>query len=377
MGKIYNIKFTEYSQDKYVLHIDDKRHFLINNEQMDIIKNIISGDDEQLKKSLYTELCSMKQEEPSYIGLQDYQYKATIISSKIMNIISRPFIWLFNIYVFSLLLPIVSIIGAVIFFIVDYSFLDQNFYIKMSWLLIPLMAMFHEIGHASACKRYGVAVNEVGVGIAGFRPVMYANVNGAWYLPKNQRVIVNLGGIYFQLLYAIGLGFVSICINDSCMFYVCKIMYVSVIFQFYPFYKSDGYWIVSDILNEPNLYKNAQSIFIKKIKRDKGRLNKREIKLFVYYITFELLILISVITMATNFYRYIITLPFLIFREFTLMANGNFKDVFLVDIKYIWTLLFVFVIIKQIIRSMRKTFTQKGLGRCKQISPNHNQYEKN
>lgn len=63
------------------------------------------------------------------------------------------------------------------------------------------MCIFHEIGHSSACKYYKVPVNGVGFGVAAYRPVMFADVTGAWYLRLNQRLVVNVGGVYFQLIY--------------------------------------------------------------------------------------------------------------------------------------------------------------------------------
>lgn len=361
MEKKYNIRFTEYSKDKSVLHIDDNRHFLISNAKKDVINDILTGNDNDLKKSLYVELGSVKQEKSSFGGLQDYQIKKTIISSKVMDIIAAPFIDLFHKNVFPIVFTSLIIIGIYIFFINEYSFLKQEFSIKVSWLLIPIMALFHELGHAGACKKYGAPANEVGIGIAGFRPVMYANVSGAWYLPKFARIIVNLGGVYFQMFFSVIVWFVSIHLQDTSMFYACKVMFISVIFQFYPFFRSDGYWMISDIFDEPNLYKKAKSVFIKKISNYKIKLNNKETKLFIYYISFELLVVISIITMLIRFYTYIITLPLFILKELMLIIHGDLKNAFLIDIKYIWTILFLSVACRYIIQNIRY-ICPKGAG---------------
>lgn len=361
MKNMYNIKFTEYSRDKSVLHIDDCRHFLIKNAQKDIINGILTGDDENEKKSLYAGLCSIKNEQTSFLGVQDYQMKKTIISSGMMNIIAAPFIFLFHKYIFPMAFAFLAVVGFYMFFISEPQFIEQEFSMKASWLLIPIMALFHEIGHAGACKKYGAAANEVGIGIAGFRPVMYANVSSAWYLPRFARIIVNLGGVYFQMLFSVMICLLSMNVQDTSMFYACKVMFISVIFQFYPFFRSDGYWMISDILDEPNLYKKAKSVFIKKISNYREKLNNKEIKLFVYYISFELLIIISIVTMTVRYYKYIITLPLFIMKEFMLVIHGDFKSAFLIDIKYIWAFLFLSVACKYIVQNI-KYICPKGAG---------------
>ncbi len=64
--------------------------------------------------------------------------------------------------------------------------------------LTALGIIVHEIGHLTACSRYGAQHGGIGIGIYWCMPVFYAEVNGAWMLPRLQRAVVDVGGLYFQ-----------------------------------------------------------------------------------------------------------------------------------------------------------------------------------
>lgn len=55
-----NITFTEYSKCRSVLHVDDHRHFIIDNSGRDAINEFLSSCDEKEKYALYNYLTSKK-----------------------------------------------------------------------------------------------------------------------------------------------------------------------------------------------------------------------------------------------------------------------------------------------------------------------------
>ncbi len=60
--------------------------------------------------------------------------------------------------------------------------------------------LLHELGHASACVRYGSQPSDIGFTIYLIFPAFYSDVTDAWKLKRLQRLIVDLGGIFFQLV---------------------------------------------------------------------------------------------------------------------------------------------------------------------------------
>jgi len=117
--------------------------------------------------------------------------------------------------------------------------------------LISLLA--HELGHASACRRYGARPSAIGFTIYLLFPAFFSDVDAAWELRRSQRVVVDLGGIYFQLLvgavYALGYNLTG----WQPLRAAVLIILVSCLFSINPFFKFDGYWMLGDALGVTNL----------------------------------------------------------------------------------------------------------------------------
>jgi putative peptide zinc metalloprotease protein len=126
--------------------------------------------------------------------------------------------------------------------------------------LFLLSLIFHEFGHASACARYGVPPSEIGFTMYLVYPAFYSNVTGAWQLPRWQRVVVDLGGNFFQAL--VGAVYVVIFLVSGQEAYrvaVWMIIYGAA-FSLNPIFKFDGYWMMSDALGVVNLGEQPQRI---------------------------------------------------------------------------------------------------------------------
>ena len=70
----------------------------------------------------------------------------------------------------------------------------------MFFCLSFLSVTFHEFGHVTATEYFGAKQDGIGGGFYLFSPVYFADVTDIWKLKPNQRIIVNLAGIYFELL---------------------------------------------------------------------------------------------------------------------------------------------------------------------------------
>lgn len=119
--------------------------------------------------------------------------------------------------------------------------------------LALLSLLIHEFGHATACARFGAAPHEIGAGVYFIYPAFYSNVSDAWRLTRWQRVVVDLGGIYFQLLTAAGFVGLYELTGWAPLRASLFLIVGSLVFTLNPFFKFDGYWVISDALGVTNL----------------------------------------------------------------------------------------------------------------------------
>ncbi len=157
------------------------------------------------------------------------------------------------------------------------------FVLTISFITVVL----HEFGHASACKKLGAKHGDIGFGFYLLSPVMYADVSDIWKLKRNKRIIVNLAGVYIQLLIALLMGFVFMFTDQ--IEYLLTLYFLGVISVFInlnPFFRTDGYWILSDITGVSNLRKLSNSLLkdfaLWIIKRKRFIFSKKNVLLLLY-----------------------------------------------------------------------------------------------
>jgi putative peptide zinc metalloprotease protein len=125
--------------------------------------------------------------------------------------------------------------------------------------LFLALTVVHEFGHAIACFRYGINVREMGVLMYFFQPCAYCNISNAWMESSlKKRLVVSLGGIYFEsfLWSLVAILWVFSPLSASwhrLLFMAGAVLLVRTIINLFPFFTLDGYYILSDLLQIPNL----------------------------------------------------------------------------------------------------------------------------
>ena len=148
-----------------------------------------------------------------------------------------------------------------VFPVIDFTIYDVSFRDAILTLMVlGILGIFHEFGHASACAHYGASPGEIGVGLYLRFPVLYSDVTDAWKLPRTQRAMVDFGGIYFQLIFIPILFMLYLTTSSSVFLYVILFTYGSALFNLNPIFRFDGYWLFSDIAGVPNLRKRSLEI---------------------------------------------------------------------------------------------------------------------
>lgn len=132
--------------------------------------------------------------------------------------------------------------------------LDMNIYLLAAlFLFFVFSSLFHELGHASACRYFGVSHGDIGFGLYINIPVFYTDVSNVWTLPRIQRCIVNIGGVYFQTWLLMPFLIAGLYRDSSLLNYIILIMNLNFLLMLNPFFKFDGYWIMTDVLGVANL----------------------------------------------------------------------------------------------------------------------------
>jgi len=141
------------------------------------------------------------------------------------------------------------------------------------WACIAGAKAVHELSHALACRRAGRDCHELGFMLLLFAPCLYCNVSDSWLVPnKWTRAGIAAAGIYAELLIAAAAGwlwwlsapglFNTVCLNLAL---VCSVG--TVLFNANPLLRYDGYFVLSDLLETPNLWQQAWSPVQAKISR--------------------------------------------------------------------------------------------------------------
>lgn len=129
--------------------------------------------------------------------------------------------------------------------------------------LILVVASIHEFAHGLTCKHFGGEVHELGFMVMYFQPAFYCNVSDAWLFPeKSKRLWVGFAGPYFELvLWAVATIAWRMTEPDTGINYAALIIMalsgLRSFFDFNPFVKLDGYYLLSDLLELPNLRRRS------------------------------------------------------------------------------------------------------------------------
>ncbi|WP_028375130.1 hypothetical protein [Leeuwenhoekiella sp. MAR_2009_132] len=122
--------------------------------------------------------------------------------------------------------------------------------------------IFHELGHIAACSRFTGRNGEIGGGFYVIFPVLYSSISSMWHATKGERVIGNLAGVYMQLwCLLISLVLFSLFPDQGIFAEIAFMVGIYSLIQLVPFIRSDGYWLLSDLTDTPNLLsKSSQAI---------------------------------------------------------------------------------------------------------------------
>lgn len=269
---------------------------LLNNEY-GFLKDI-----NELNTFIYDKLTSkgiVQSDKPIILQKRSYlKLNVTLLNERIVANLATFFSCFFNKYIFTIIIMFcftsLFLISRNLKSNFYTTFLSFNIY-ELSFL-IPLFIvnlLFHELGHASACKYFRVKPGRIGFGFYFISPVLFADVSSAWRLSKYKRIVVNLGGIYFELVF---ISILSICFFITHQVFIATviafILLQTILLNLNPFLRADGYWLLSDILSIYNL-KSRSNLALKEAIKSRSLI--RGNKFLIFYASLNFVVFIAFI----------------------------------------------------------------------------------
>lgn len=127
------------------------------------------------------------------------------------------------------------------------------------WLTYPIVKALHELGHAFATKVWGGEVHELGIMLLVLVPIPYVDASASSaFRDKRQRIIVSAAGMMVETTLAALALFVWVSVEDGLVSSIAyNIMLIggisTVLFNGNPLLRFDGYYMLADAVEIPNL----------------------------------------------------------------------------------------------------------------------------
>ncbi len=155
--------------------------------------------------------------------------------------------------------------------IFDRVLAEEN--LVLMWFVFPIVKALHEMGHAFMTKAFGGESHEMGVMLLLLMPLPYVDASSASrFRLRRQRVLVGLAGMMVEML----LGTIALLawvnlepgMARSIAYNVFFTAGVStIVFNLNPLLRYDGYYILADMLEIPNLRAKSMNYLLYLLER--------------------------------------------------------------------------------------------------------------
>jgi putative peptide zinc metalloprotease protein len=122
------------------------------------------------------------------------------------------------------------------------------------WCVLTAAGLFHEVGHATACRYGGATPGAIGFGVYLLFPAFYTDVTDSYRLPRAGRLRVDLGGLYFNAIAVVVLGLVQLQSGSGLLLLAVLVMHLQMAEQLVPAVRLDGYYALADLAGVPDLF---------------------------------------------------------------------------------------------------------------------------
>jgi putative peptide zinc metalloprotease protein len=134
------------------------------------------------------------------------------------------------------------------------------------YLTLAAMKVLHELGHGLSCRHFGGECHEIGMIFLVFSPTLYCDVSDSWMLKnKWERIAIGAAGMWVESVLS-SLAFFAWWFTHAGLFHhLClNVFFISsvttVVFNANPLMRYDGYYMLSDLLEIPNLSEKSKTL---------------------------------------------------------------------------------------------------------------------
>jgi putative peptide zinc metalloprotease protein len=190
-----------------------------------------------------------------------------ISNPRVTRAVTRPFLPLFRP---AVMLTMVAAFVAVTWWVlfdkgigtaVHEAFYDPRLLLLVFGLTIA-SAAFHEIGHAAACRYGGASPGAMGGALYLVWPAFYTDVTDSYRLEKRGRLRVDVGGLYFNAIFAVGTFAAWSVTRSDALLLVIPGQVLQMVRQLVPLIRFDGYHILADLTGVPDLFSRIKPTLV-------------------------------------------------------------------------------------------------------------------
>ena len=152
-----------------------------------------------------------------------------------------------------------------------------------------MLTFFHELGHASTIIHFGRRVKSAGFMIYFGSPSFFVEASDSLMLERRQRMTESFAGPFAELILAGASTLVLALFPDAAfsalLYKFALINYFVIFLNLIPLLELDGYWILTDLIQVPNLRPRSLEFFQHDLwhkLRTRTRLSTQEIGLGLY-----------------------------------------------------------------------------------------------
>lgn len=184
-------------------------------------------------------------------GSLAWLHRPLVVAAVLLSAVALD-VWLFG--VFGAMDPVLQV-------------LDQPVLLLVVFGLTVASLVFHEFGHASACRYGGAHPGCIGCGLFLIWPSMYTDVTDVYRIGRGGRLRTDLGGVYFNVVFMLGMAGCYFATGQEFFLAAVYLAHFEILEQLMPAVRLDGYYILGDLAGVPDLYGKIKPILLSMIPR--------------------------------------------------------------------------------------------------------------
>lgn len=206
----------------------------------------------------------------------------------------------------QVIFAVVLFLGGLVLYFMDVRNMHEKFWsaspssLLVYWLTVIVLVAIHELSHGIVCKKFGGEVREIGFLLLFLSPCFYTNISDTYMIPeRSKRLWVAFAGAYIELViwsFAVFMAyfFEPTGIGGQILHSVLVFAGLrTVALNLNPLIRLDGYYLLIEWLEIPNLRRRAFAFLGNLLRPAKGRRSTQHIparlrKIFTIYATISL-----------------------------------------------------------------------------------------